>query len=92
MLQLYVSAPSGGLDKPMRELKGFAKTRLLAPGEIETVEIPISQQDLASWNEKKGCWETARGIYHFCFGISADKMQTECSVRVKNDYLYREKT
>lgn len=90
VLQLYVSAPSGGLDKPMRELKGFTKTRLLAPGEIETVEIPISLQDLASWNEKKGCWETARGIYHFCFGISADKMQTDCSVRVKNDYLYRE--
>lgn len=88
VLQLYVSAPSGGLDKPVRELKGFAKTRLLAPGESETLEIPVSLQDLASWNEKKACWETARGIYHFCFGLSADMMQTDCSVRVKNAYLY----
>ena len=88
VLQLYVSAPTGGLDKPARELKGFAKTRLLAPGESETVEIPISLQDLASWNEKKACWETARGVYHFCFGLSADKMRTDCSVRVKNAYLY----
>ena len=87
-LQLYVSAPSGGLDKPARELKGFAKTRLLAPGESEMVEIPVSLQDLASWNEKKACWETARGAYHFCFGLSADKMQTDCSVRVKKTYLY----
>jgi len=88
VLQLYVSAPSGGLDKPARELKGFVKTRLLAPGESETVEIPVSLQDLASWNEKKACWETARGVYHFCFGLSADKMQTDCSVRVKKTYLY----
>ncbi len=88
VLQLYVSAPAGGLDKPVRELKGFAKTRLLAPGESETLEIPVSLQDLASWNEKKACWETARGIYHFCFGLSADMMQTDCSVRVKNAYLY----
>ena len=88
VLQLYVSAPSGGLDKPARELKGFAKTRLLAPGESETVEIPVSLQDLASWNEKKACWETARGVYHFCFGLSADKMRTDCPVRVKKTYLY----
>jgi len=88
VLQLYVSAPSGGLDKPARELKGFAKTRLLAPGESETVEIPVSLQDLASWNEKKACWETARGAYHFCFGLSADKMRTDCPVRVKKTYLY----
>lgn len=88
VLQLYVSAPAGGLDKPVRELKGFAKTRLLAPGESETLEIPVSLQDLASWNEKKACWETARGTYHFNFGLSADKMQTDCSVLVKKAYLY----
>lgn len=88
VLQLYVSAPAGGLDKPVRELKGFAKTRLLAPGESETVEIPVSLQELASWNERKGRWETARGVYHFCFGLSADMVQTDCPVRVKNAYLY----
>ena len=88
VLQLYVSAPAGGLDKPVRELKGFAKTRLLAPGDSETVEIPIALQDLASWNEKKGCWETARGTYHFRFGLSADEMRTDSPVKLKNAYLY----
>ena len=38
-------------------------------------------------NEKKACWETARGVYHFCIGRSADKMQTDCSVLVKKTYL-----
>jgi len=82
--QLYVSAPAGGMDKPVRELKGFAKTRMLAPGESETMEIPVSLYDIASWNERKGRWETAKGAYHFCFGKSAEELLTDCQVRVKN--------
>jgi beta-glucosidase len=88
VVQLYVSAPKGGLDKPARELKGFAKTRILAPGESETVEIPVSLYDLASWNERKGRWETAGGIYRFCFGMSADKLQTEYPVKVNKKHIY----
>lgn len=88
VVQLYVSAPAGGMDKPVRELKGFAKTGMLAPGESETVEIPVFLYDLASWNERKGRWETAQGTYHLCFGKSAEEMLTDCPVRVKNVYLY----
>lgn len=80
VVQLYVSAPSGSMDKPVRELKGFAKTRLLAPGESEMVEIRIPLHDLASWNEKKNRWETAGGIYHFCLGESADEMVTDIAM------------
>lgn len=88
VVQLYVSAPKGGLDKPKRELKGFAKTRILGPGESETVEIPVSLYDLASWNERKGRWETAKGTYHFCFGASAGIMLTECSIQIKKKINY----
>ena len=65
VVQLYVKAPRKGLDKPERELKGFAKTPLLNPGESCDVTIFISKESLASYDETSGSWVTAKGLYTF---------------------------
>ena len=65
VVQLYVKAPRKGLDKPERELKGFAKTPELDPGESCDVEIFISKESLASYDEAAGSWVTAKGRYTF---------------------------
>jgi beta-glucosidase len=70
VVELYVSAPSGGLEKPLRELKAFAKTRLLAPGESETLTMKVSAYEMASFNEATSSWETAAGRYEVQFGAS----------------------
>ena len=70
-VQLYVAAPAGGLEKPAFELKGFAKTKALAPGEAQTLTINVDKYTLASFNEAASAWETAAGTYKVMFGANA---------------------
>lgn len=63
VVEVYVSAPGKDMDKPARELKGFAKTRNLAPGEAQTLEITIPYESLASFNEKDSRWQVEGGEY-----------------------------
>lgn len=74
-VQLYVAAPKGGLEKPARELKAFAKTRTLKPGESETLSFHVSTYDLASFNEELSEWQTATGKYEIQFGASAEDIR-----------------
>ena len=63
VVQVYVAAPGLDMDKPARELKGFAKTGSLNAGESETVKITIPYESLASFNEEGNCWQVESGDY-----------------------------
>jgi beta-glucosidase len=63
VVQVYVAAPGKDMDKPARELKGFAKTRKLGAGESETVTITVPYESLASFNEQGSCWQVEGGLY-----------------------------
>lgn len=63
VVQVYVSAPGKDMDKPSRELKGFAKTGKLEPGASQTVEINIPYESLASFNEEDSQWQVEGGEY-----------------------------
>ena len=70
-VEIYVSAPDGGLVKPESELKAFGKTRLLKPGESQTLTFKADAYTLASFNEEASEWQTAAGKYTVKFGASA---------------------
>ncbi len=63
VVQLYSAAPAGGLEKPVRELKAFAKTKNLKPGESQTLTLNVTNYELASYNEKAVAWQAAKGVY-----------------------------
>ena len=81
-VQLYVSAPAGGLVKPVFELRAFAKTRELAPGASETLTMTVDPYTLASFNEATSAWETAAGEYKVFFGASAADLRANASFKV----------
>ena len=61
--------------KPTQELKSFAKTRELKPGESQTLSMKVSSYDLASYNEATQSWETASGDYKVNFGVSVEDIR-----------------
>ena len=82
-VQLYVAAPAGGLEKPALELKGYAKTKELAPGESQTLTIAVDTYALASFNEEASAWETASGTYKVMFGANAADIRGICEYKVR---------
>ena len=89
VVELYVSAPAGGLEKPARELKAFAKTRELQPNQSETLTMKVSLYDLASYNEATQAWETAPGKYTIGFGASVEDIRATAPFNLSKQYTVK---
>ena len=87
--QVYVQAPKGKLEKPAQELKAFAKTRELKPGESQTLTMTIPVRDLASFDEAGSQWLTEAGVYTFHIGASSRDIKATAQLKIAE---YTEKT
>lgn len=82
VVELYVTAPEGKLNKPAIELKGFAKTGELAPGESQTVTIKVSDYDLASYDESSSSFVSDQGTYEVKFGSSCEDIRATAEYKL----------
>ncbi len=88
VIQLYYSAPQGALGKPARELAAFKKTKLLTPGDSETVVLSFDVESMASFDDlgkiSKSAYVLEAGNYEFWLGTSvrnAEKLAFEYVVK-----------
>ena len=84
VVELFVAAPnSKKANKPEKELRNYTKTKLLKPGETETVMMTVSTEDLASFNEQASAWKTDAGVYTFMICSSANDVEAKATAKVK---------
>ncbi|MBR5750000.1 MAG: glycoside hydrolase family 3 C-terminal domain-containing protein [Prevotella sp.] len=85
VVELYVSAPDNkAANKPVKELKAFAKTKLLKPGESETLTLSITAPELASFDEAASAWVVAEGEYQFLVGASSQDIKATLAAPAKS--------
>lgn len=87
VVQFYLSAPTATMDKPVEELKGFAKTKLLQPGQSETITITLTPDELASFDDNKNAWIAEQGSYTVKVGNSSRHFMQNATFTLDKDII-----
>ena len=84
VVQVYVSPPEAPVQRPARELKGFAKLTL-ADGATATARIRLDARAFAYWDQPAQGWQVAAGDYGLSVGLSSadirDRAAVSCAAR-----------
>jgi beta-glucosidase len=68
--QLYVTPKQPTVERPLKELKGFAKVFLL-PGESKRTTLSLDRRSFAYFDSRTGQWRTDPGRYEISIGASS---------------------
>lgn len=74
VVQLYLHDKESTVERPYKELKGFAKV-YLQPGESQRVSIKLNKRDLSFWDTKTNDWLAETGDFEVLLGTSLDKIE-----------------
>lgn len=89
--QLYISKPERkGMEQPSRELVAFEKTRLLAPGESETLELTAPVLQLTSYSEEKAAYLLPAGEYTVSCGASSVEVAFAGRFSLERDVIVKQ--
>lgn len=85
VVQVYVSCPEGRLEQPLQKLCAFGKTKLLLPGESETLTLEFHLKDVASFDEQCYSFVLEKGYYDVRLGTDSRSTMVAGSVYLPTD-------
>jgi beta-glucosidase len=75
------------LQKPKEVLVNFSKSKLLIPGEIQTLSFEIKAIDLTSFDETISSWVAEAGNYSLLAGSSSLKIHGKSSFNLASELV-----
>ena len=85
--QLYLAAPTTEIEKPVHELKGFAKTKLLKPGESQQLFFELDKRSLSSFWSGISAWVADKGDYEVRIGASSKDIKLKASFNLAKEIV-----
>ncbi|WP_320017950.1 glycoside hydrolase family 3 C-terminal domain-containing protein [Labilibaculum manganireducens] len=82
VVQVYIGKLKSKVERALKELKGFKKVSLDS-GKEEQVEIEISVDDLAFYDEAISDWNLEKGTYIIYIGNSSDNIIQKQKINIK---------
>jgi len=82
LMQVYVTRPGDDLTRPVSFLQAFSKSRLLAPGENQTIRLRFPITDLAVYRESAHAFVLDAGYYDIRIGTSSRACYLAGSIRL----------
>lgn len=83
VVQIYAEKSNSSVDRPIQELKAFAKTKLLQPEALDSISIRIPVKELQYWDEQTDGWKLENGAYLFKAGASSRDIRETGEVELK---------
>ena len=87
-VQLYATYPDTGVERCVAELKAFAKTGLLEPGDDEKLTMFVGYRDLAYWDDVQNRFTTPAGVYKLLVGSSLRDIRGSVDVTVRETMVF----
>ncbi|REK54545.1 MAG: beta-glucosidase [Thermobacillus sp.] len=84
--QLYIRCEDSRVQRPLRQLAGFARIGL-APGESKRVTFELSSDDLRFWDITRSCWCLERGVCRIMVGASSADIRLAGSLNVNGEVV-----
>jgi beta-glucosidase len=82
VVQFYTEKINSTIERPLQELKAFAKTKLIKSGEDTRISVKIAIKELSYWNEKINNWSIENGSYTINAGASSRNFKQTLKISI----------
>jgi len=86
VVQIYVRPLEPGVERPVKELRGFAKLTL-GPGESGEATVTLTSRDLAFFDADAGAWLATAGCYEVVAASDAESVRSAAALRLESDWV-----